>query len=115
RAARPCFCVGGDARAVYRVRWENGKGATGASANGPTRIVPVAGGEVTGQAAYANGQYRLVLKRPLVSKGPDRPTFQPAVFLPIAFQAWDGGAGETGAKMSLTSRYYVRLEGPHSH
>src|SRR5213080_3033593 len=55
-ADRPYFLMGGDADAVYLLRWENGKGATEASANGPTRIVPLAGGEVTGQAAYANSR-----------------------------------------------------------
>jgi len=114
-AERPYFLMGGDADAVYLLRWETGKGATEATANGPTRITPLAGSEATGMAVYANGQYRLVLKRPLASKGPDRPTFQPAVFLPIAFQAWDGGAGETGTKMSLTSWYYLRLEEPQSN
>jgi len=44
-----------------------------------------------------------------------RPTFQPAVFAPVAFQAWDGGAGETGTRMSLTSWYYLRLEEPRSN
>ncbi|MBI2157680.1 MAG: hypothetical protein HYU26_12375, partial [Candidatus Rokubacteria bacterium] len=37
------------------------------------------------------------------------------VFTPVAFQAWDGSAGETGAKMSLTSWYYLRLEEPQSN
>jgi hypothetical protein len=32
----------------------------------------------------------------------------------VALQAWDGGAGETGTKMSLTSWYYLRLEEPQS-
>ena len=64
--------------------------------------------------AHANGQYRLVMKRPLVSKSEARPTFTPAVFMPVAFQAWDGGAGEGGTKMSLTSWYYLRLEEPQS-
>ena len=63
----------------------------------------------------ANGQYRVVIKRPLVGKGDERPTFQPATFVPVAFQAWDGGAGETGTKMSLTSWYYLRLEEPESN
>src|SRR5207249_7511016 len=114
-AERPYFLMGGDADAVYLLRWETGKGATEATANGPTRITPLAGSEATGTAVYANGQYRLVLKRPLASQGPDRPTFQPAVFLPIAFQAWDGGAGATGTKMSLTSWYSLRPEEPQSN
>jgi len=54
------------------------------------------------------------MRRPLVSKSDARPTFTPAVFMPVAFQAWDGGAGETGTRMSLTSWYYLRLEEPQS-
>src|SRR3989442_6957671 len=76
--------MGGDADAVYLLRWENGKGATEASANGPTRIVPLAGGEVTGQAAYANRQYRLRPKRPPRAQGPRRPPVPPAALPPLA-------------------------------
>jgi hypothetical protein len=84
------------------------------AANGPTQIAPIKGGEAAGKAVYANGQYRVVMKRPLVAQGTERPTFRPAVFTPVAFQAWDGGAGEAGTKMSLTSWYYLRLEEPQS-
>jgi DMSO reductase family type II enzyme heme b subunit len=112
---RPYFLMGNASDGVYLLRWQNGKGVTEATANGPTKIAPLAGSEATAKAVYANGQYRLVIKRPLASKQPDRLTFQPAVFTPVAFQAWDGGAGETGTKMSLTSWYYLRLEEPQSN
>jgi DMSO reductase family type II enzyme heme b subunit len=111
---RPYFLMGDGSEAVYLLRWEQGKGVMEATANGPTKIAPIKGGEASGKAAYANGQYRLVLKRPLAAPGTERPTFRPAVFTPIAFHAWDGGAGETGTKMSLTSWYYSRLEEPQS-
>jgi DMSO reductase family type II enzyme heme b subunit len=111
---RPYFLMGDANEAVYLLRWEQGKGVAEASANGPAKIAPLAGGEATGKAVFANGQYRLVIKRPLAVKGDGRPTFRPAVFTPVAFQAWDGGAGETGPKMSLTSWYYLRLEEPQS-
>src|SRR5207247_3235926 len=104
---RPYFLMGDASDAVYLLRWESGKGVMEATANGPTKIVAIAGAEATGKAVYANGQYRLVIKRPLVSKDPTRPTFRPAVFTPVAFQAWDGGAGETGPRMSLTSLGYL--------
>src|SRR5260370_40710698 len=55
------------------------------------------------------------MKRTLGSKDATRITFQPGVFTPVAFQAWDGGAGETGTRMSLTSGYYLRLEEPQSN
>jgi DMSO reductase family type II enzyme heme b subunit len=112
---RPYFLMGDDSDAVYLLRWENGKGAMEASANGPTKITLLQGSEITGKAVFANGQYRLVIKRPLAARGEGRTAFRPAVFTPIAFQAWDGGAGETGAKMSLTSWYYLRLEEPQSN
>src|SRR5262249_14393002 len=111
---RPYFLMGDSSDAVYLLRWENGKGVTESTANGPTKIAAIQGAEATGKAVYANGQYRLVMRRPRVSKSETRPTFTPAVFMPVAFQAWDGGAGESGPKMSLTSWYYLRLEEPQS-
>ena len=111
---RPYFLMGDSSDAVYLLRWENGKGVTEVTANGPTKLAAIQGAEATGKAVYANGQYRLIMRRPLVSKSEARPTFIPAVFMPVAFQAWDGGAGESGTRMSLTSWYYLRLEEPQS-
>jgi DMSO reductase family type II enzyme heme b subunit len=112
---RPYFLMGDATDAVYLLRWEQGKGVVEASANGPAKIAAIQGGEASGKAVYANGQYRLVIKRPLAAQGDARPTFQPAQFTPVAIQAWDGGSGETGPKMSLTSWYYLRLEEPQSN
>jgi DMSO reductase family type II enzyme heme b subunit len=114
-AERPYFLMGDESEAVYLLRWEGGAGVGEASANGPTQVKALPGGEVRGKAVYRDGQYRLVMKRPLGGTAEGRPTFEPAVFIPIAFQAWDGGAGETGTRMSLTSRYYLRLEEPESN
>jgi DMSO reductase family type II enzyme heme b subunit len=112
---RPYFLMGDEADAVYLLRWEQGPGLTEATANGPTKLKPIAGSEATGNVVYKDGQYRLVIKRPLAGTDAARTTFRPAVFIPIAFQAWDGGAGEGGAKVSLTSWYYLRLEEPQSN
>src|SRR5688572_30730709 len=87
---RPYFLMGDDSEAVYLLRWEQGKGVREAAANGPAKVKPIKGGEATGKGIYANGQYRLVMKRALAVQGSERPTFQPAMFTPIAFQAWDG-------------------------
>ncbi|HEY7364668.1 MAG TPA: c-type cytochrome [Methylomirabilota bacterium] len=112
---RPYFLLGNASEAVYLLRWQSEGGVQEAAANGPAKIRPLAGSEAGGRAVFDNGQYRVVLKRPLAAKDSERITFRPAVFTPIAFQAWDGGAGETGAKMSLTSWYYLRLEEPRSN
>jgi DMSO reductase family type II enzyme heme b subunit len=111
---RPYFLMGDGSDAVYLLRWENGKGVVEATASGPTKLAPLTGGEAAGKAVYAEGRYRLVIKRSLASKDAARVTFRPGVFTPVAFQAWDGGAGETGTRMSLTSWYYLRLEEPQS-
>jgi len=112
---RPYFLMGDANDAVYLLRWEQGKGVGEASGNGPTKIAALTGGEASGKAVFSNGQYRLVMKRPLAGKGEGRTSFRPAQFTPVAFHAWDGGAGETGPKMSLTSWYYLRLEEPQSN
>src|SRR5436190_13572851 len=65
---RPYFLMGDASDGVYLLRWQNGKGVTEATANGPTKIVPLAGSEATAKAVYVNGQYRLVIKRPVASK-----------------------------------------------
>jgi len=111
---RPYFLMGNDSDGVYLLRWEQGKGAMEATANGPTKVTAISGSEASGKAVYKNGQYRVVIKRARAGKD-DRTTFQPGVFTPVAFQAWDGGAGETGTRMSLTSWYYLRLEEPQSN
>jgi DMSO reductase family type II enzyme heme b subunit len=113
-ADRPYFLMGDASDAVYQLRWDAGRGAWEATANGPAKVAALEASEATGQIAYADGQYRAVIKRPLAAKDDKRVAFRPTVFLPIAFQAWDGGAGETGTKMSLTSWYYLRLEEPQS-
>jgi DMSO reductase family type II enzyme heme b subunit len=112
---RPYFLMGDASEGVYLLRWESDRGVLEATANGPQKITRLEGSEASGKAVFEHGRYRLVLKRPLAAKGEDRPGFQPAVFTPVAFQAWDGGAGETGTRMSLTSWYYLRLEEPQSN
>jgi DMSO reductase family type II enzyme heme b subunit len=111
---RPYFLLGDGNNAVYLLRWEHGKGGLEMTGHGPDKQDGIPGAEVTASALYKNGQYRVVLKRARVSKDAARPSFVPGVFMPVAFQAWDGGAGETGPKMSLTSWYYLRLEEPQS-
>lgn len=111
---RPYFLMGDDSDGVYLLRWDGEKGVHEAAANGPAKVKALDGSEAAGKIVFKDGQYRLTIKRALAAKAEGRPTFTPGVFTPVAFQAWDGGAGESGAKMSLTSWYYLRLEEPQS-
>jgi len=112
---RPYFLMGLGSEPVYLLRWEQGRGVVEATATGPTQVTVLAGSEAAGRAVWADGQYRLVVKRARVAREAGRTPFEPGLFLPVALQAWDGGAGETGAKMSLTSWYYLRLGEPQSN
>jgi DMSO reductase family type II enzyme heme b subunit len=111
---RPYFLMGDASEAVYQLRWQSDRGPVEVTANGPAKITVLEGGEVAGRGVWKHGRYQVVLRRPLAARDDRRTTFRPGVFTPVAFQAWEGGAGETGTRMSLTSWYYLRLEEPQS-
>jgi DMSO reductase family type II enzyme heme b subunit len=112
---RPYFLMGDASSPVYLLGWESGRGVHEDTASGPDKVSPLPGSEATGKMVFAHGQYRVVVKRARLSTDPNRPGFEPRRLAPVAFQARDGGAGETGTKMSLTSWYYLRLEESQSN
>ncbi|MEK8035912.1 MAG: c-type cytochrome [candidate division NC10 bacterium] len=113
---RPYVLMGDGANPAYLLRWASDAGVGEANASGLWKLTPQAGEAVQakGTAVFADGQYRLVIKRPRVTKDPGDPEFPVGRFLSISFMAWDGGAGETESKMSFSSWYYLRLEEPGS-
>lgn len=114
---RPYVLMGDGATPVYLLRWTSGGGVGEANASGPGAITPLKKEEAQakGRAAYQDGRYRLVMKRPRAA--PTRapvPPFPVGTFIPVAFQAWDGDNGEVGSKLSMSSWYYLRLDPPPS-
>ena len=113
---RPYFLMGDGSDAVYLLRWEQGKGVVEASANGPAKIAPLHGrrggrqGGVRQRPVPPRDQAAARRRRARRGRRSSRRCSRPS-----PFQAWDGGAGETGPKMSLTSWYYLRLEEPQSN
>ena len=67
-------------------------------------------GEIQVKSDYKDGQYNLWVKRTL--KTEDRKDLQidPAVFIPIAFSAWDGANGDVDTKRVISSWYSFVLE-----
>ena len=114
---RPYVLMGDGSNPVTLLRWTSDGGVGEASATGITKINPGTGEAVKskGTAVFADGQYRLVFKLPRVANDPNALQFPVGRFLSVAFMAWDGGAGETGTKMSFSSWYYLRLEEPGSN
>jgi hypothetical protein len=66
--------------------------------------------QVSSQAAWDQGRWRLVMKRPLTTEERNDVQFAAGVFIPLAVNAWDGSNGEHGLIMSVSTWHYVLLE-----
>ncbi|HKZ75863.1 MAG TPA: c-type cytochrome, partial [Actinomycetota bacterium] len=113
---RPYFLMGDGGKPVYLLTWRAGSGVGEATAAGIGKVTPQTGEAVQakGEVVYDAGQYRATIRRPLKTADQADFAFPADQFFPIAFWAWDGGEGEEGAKASVSTWYYVRLEAPAS-
>ncbi len=74
----------------------------------PTKIQ-----NVMGKGVFKEGQWKAVLKRPLVSDDPTTITpIEAGYAIPVSFQAWDGLNGEVGTQRSLSSWSFLVIEKP---
>lgn len=115
---RPYF-LGGDARnPVYLWHWTStGDGATEQVARGFGTGETLDGGALLrSEAAWSDGQWSVLFRRPLVTESEDdaSPRLQLAAGqpIPIAFQAWDGDNGEEGGRAAISAWYFVYLTEP---
>lgn len=69
--------------------------------------------QIKGKGIYKDGQWRVVMKRPLKSgSGEADIQFEEGKFIPVAFAAWDGSNGESGSKHVMTTWYWAYLKPP---
>jgi hypothetical protein len=59
---------------------------------------------------YATGSYRVELRRPFATTGPDAVTLRPGQMVPVAFAVWNGSAGDRDGKKSVTIWQEMVLE-----
>jgi cbb3-type cytochrome c oxidase subunit III len=115
---RPYFLMGDAELPVNLWRWgSEGKEVFEQNAWGMDRLQDQTPSVqlVEGTVKYHNGQYRLVLRRSLMTKEKDlNVQFEPGKFIPMAFFVWDGFNSETGKEMALSQWYYLLLEPPLS-
>lgn len=78
----------------------------------PPRAQPKEGQQVTAKAAWNQGRWAVVMKRPLTTGDRNDVQFARGAFIPMAVNAWDGSNGEHGLIMSLSTWYFVFLEAP---
>ncbi len=66
--------------------------------------------ELSASGLWQDGQWRVVMSRPLVSEDQRDLQFQTGRYIPIAFANWDGWAGQRGSRHTFTSWYWLLLE-----
>lgn len=114
-AKRPFFLMGDGELSVQLLRWSSAGGGTVSELNGRgiARVEPQAAASRQTQAAgeYVDGQYRVVIKRPLTTGDAEYDIqFEAGRFIPIAFFVWDGDNGERGGQAAISHWYYFLLE-----
>lgn len=107
------FFLGGDARSpVYLWGWTSDEGAGEATGRGFTQMEALQGGALEGEAVFQDGEWRLLLRRPLEVEGESRIQMEEGAAIPFALFAWDGNNAETGKRGSVSSWYYLWLDQP---
>ena len=67
----------------------------------------------TGAGDWQDGRWTVIIRRPLsTDHGAREVQLESGQIVPIAFHVWDGGNGETGLRMALSSWYFVYLREP---
>lgn len=105
---KPYFIHGDRKHGIDLWRWTEKDGLVRNTAFGHGRVETVPAGSVSVEGSYKDGQYRVIFRRPLADAG-NEAAIAPGVFVPIAFQLWDGSNGEEGLKMALSAWYNLLL------
>jgi DMSO reductase family type II enzyme heme b subunit len=113
---RPYFLHGSSSDPVYQWRWRSQpRGAEEGTARGIDRWEPqpAASQGLGSQAEFQDGQWRVVLTRALATADTTNDLqFQTGRAIPVAFFAWDGSSGESGARSAVSSWYFLALGEP---
>ncbi len=67
------------------------------------------GQSAVGKGVYANGEWRVVIARPLATSEADNPAWGPGKAIPVAFAAWDGEEKEIGSRKGISDWLTVKL------
>jgi hypothetical protein len=115
---RPYFLMGNAREPVYLWRWQSDpEGAAELLGRGMARMDPLpgAGNALTGASLFDDGQWRVVLRRPLAAAdSANAIAFAGQQPIPMALFAWDGDNGEAGARGAISTWYFIYLDEPTS-
>lgn len=117
---KPYFINGDPGIAAYILHWDSAGGVRELKGKGIAKVSPISATtdlkqgsdrqSLSAKAAWEEGRWRLVLKRPMLRGHKDQLQFEAGKFIPIAFNAWDGSNGEIGTKKSISTWYWLLLE-----
>lgn len=111
---RPYFLQGDARRPTYLWSWRADQDKAAemiAHGLGTGQEQPAANQQIRAASAWADGEWRVLLRRPLAT--PDSTTdlqLPRATAVPVAFQAWDGDNGEAGNQAAVSTWYFLALE-----
>ena len=118
---KPHFHRGGSSSPLHVWRWMADRDAAGERAveestsrgwKQALKAQAEEGQQITAKAAWDQGRWTVVMKRPLKTGDKADVQFDKGKFIPLAANAWDGSNGEHGLIMSLSTWHYVLLEEP---
>ncbi len=109
---RPFFLKGDNRRPVYLWQWQSDReGALEGEARGiGTEAFQSEGQNLTVDASHADGQWLVMFTRSIVTDDEGDLDFVRGEAIPMAFFAWDGDNGESGARGAVSSWYFLFLE-----
>ncbi|MBI3358831.1 MAG: c-type cytochrome [Nitrospirae bacterium] len=111
---KPYFLMGDEKNGVNLWTWKAGR-LQESNANGIDKEVVQgsANQALSGGGGYHEGQYKVVIKRSLMTADQEKDMqFEAGKFVPIAFYAWDGHNAESNTKRSISHWYFLLLEPP---
>ena len=109
---KPYF-IWGDSRPVYLWSWKVAEPSTVTEMNAKgigTATLQSPQSPIQAEGVYKDGQYQLWVKRSLTTEDKNDVQFEPSVFIPIAFAAWDGSNGDVKTKRAISTWYTFVLD-----
>ncbi len=82
------------------------------NAKGPGTLTIQNNQDIKAEGMYRNGLYRVLFKRPLLTKDENDTRFEPGRFVPFSVQVYDGRNKEEGNRATISAWYYLILEPP---
>jgi len=84
------------------------------NAKGPGNLSHQESQDIMAEGFYRNGLYRVLFKRPLITKDDHDLKFKTGIFIPFSVIIYDGNNREEGNKATISAWYYMILEPPLS-